>query len=508
MILLRDFLRRLRHGWIWAGLQFVLTALLILLGIAWTRLPDKQLWQVALTLLLPLLLLVSALELQAGTMRRFAEDDGKRAKLVWGAISMLPWIALGWVAWVFLDWCDDRIPEWAGYLNSRASAHERAMLFNFPHIQRALTVVEWLLRWVAVPAKVVPAMVASAQWGLRRLPLEKTVQVIRNWRWWLAVALAAFLAVWLPGRFFVGVPDGGVSAQIWHLSLKLAGAYLLAVICWVLLLGWAATLFACRQSSEELKGYRDLLARLCMGRLWIGAVFAWILVWTVLDRTLGALPGSVGWQAALPLLPQFLMLPVALIVLGALLRAMADDAGKRVRLVWGALSLLVWIALAMGALAFIEWCHFRAMPYGLALSLAGWALRWVLLPGLLIPFAAASAQWGLRLPRRKVLRVLLSWKWWLGALFAALAATLLDFLLTGKPSGEVPTAAWIVDSKIVAAHLLETAVWILLLGWEAALFGRGWPAPGEAQEPIPAVAGSPDAGKQDDVKLPPPENPD
>jgi len=93
-------------------LQFGLTLLLILLGLAWTRLPDKHGWQVALSLLIPLLLIVSALELEAGTLRKLAGDDGRRVKLVWGAMTLLVWIAIGVALWALLDWCDDQIPLW------------------------------------------------------------------------------------------------------------------------------------------------------------------------------------------------------------------------------------------------------------------------------------------------------------------------------------------------------------------------------------------------------------
>ena len=105
--------------------------LLILIGIAWTRLPEKHVWQVALSLLLPLLLAISALELQAGTMRSFADDDGKRVKLVWGALSLLVWIVIVWLCWAMLDWCDDQIPQWAGYLNSQSPAHWRAKFLTY-----------------------------------------------------------------------------------------------------------------------------------------------------------------------------------------------------------------------------------------------------------------------------------------------------------------------------------------------------------------------------------------
>ena len=240
---LNDLSARLRKARVWVALQFGLTLVLTLVGLAWTRLPDKHVWQVALSLLIPLLLIVCALELQAGTMRKLADDDGRRVKLVWGAMTLLVWIALGAAFWWFLDWCDDQIPLWAGYLNSKASVHARATLFTYEHITRWLTIAEWILRWVVVPAKLIPFASASAQWGWR-VPFRRLMSMLWNWRWWLGVALASLVGVWLPGKFFEPLPSGTVSAQVWHVSLKLAAAYVLAVGSWVWLLGWAATLFS------------------------------------------------------------------------------------------------------------------------------------------------------------------------------------------------------------------------------------------------------------------------
>jgi hypothetical protein len=239
---IQKMLQHLARARVWIVLQFALTLILILLGLAWTRLPDKHLWQIALSLFVPLILAISALELQAGTVRAFALDDGRRVKLVWGAITLLIWIVIAWVAWAILDWCDDQIPLWAGYLNSRASAHARETVFTYPHIVRWLTMLEWFFRWVVVPAKVIPFAAASAQWGLH-LPWRKIIRLLCNWRWWLGVIFAALLGVWLPSQFFNAPPKGTVSAQVWTVGLKLAAAYLLAITSWVTLLAWWAVLF-------------------------------------------------------------------------------------------------------------------------------------------------------------------------------------------------------------------------------------------------------------------------
>jgi hypothetical protein len=251
-----DLSRRLRLSRGWVAAQYWATVLIILAGIAWTRLPDKYAWQVGLTLLIPLVLLAALLLLEAGTMRMLLHDEQSRAGMIHGALTLLVWIAIGCMAWVVLDMCDDRTILWAGYLNSKAPAHLRATLFSFAQIQLWITRLIWISRWIVVPAKVIPHAVASAQWGWR-LPWRRSLRVILNWRWWIAVAVAALVGVALPGHFFAAEPFGTVSHQVWAVGLKLAGAYLLAITSWVLVLAWAAVLLERRPiGSAEATGVK------------------------------------------------------------------------------------------------------------------------------------------------------------------------------------------------------------------------------------------------------------
>jgi hypothetical protein len=249
--MMMDLLSRLGRARAWIVLQFVLTLVLILAGLAWTRLPDKHVWQVALILLVPVLLAISALELQTGTVRKLADDDGQRVKLVWGAVWLLAWIAIGAAVWCLLDWCDNQIPLWSGYFNSKFGSRARARTFTYDHIQHWLTALEWVLRWVVLPAKLIPFGAASAQWGWR-LPWRRILRFLFNCRWWLGVVFASLMGVWLPGLLFEKPPAGTVTAQAWSVGLKLFAAYLLAMGCWVLLLGWWATLFV-RQKEPPIE---------------------------------------------------------------------------------------------------------------------------------------------------------------------------------------------------------------------------------------------------------------
>ena len=192
-------------------------------------------------------------------MRSFFGQDDRRVRFAWGALTLLVWIAVVWLAWFILDWCDDRIPQWASYLNSRATAHARARLFTYEHITHWLSVLEWIFRWIVVPAKVIPHALSSAQWGWR-LPWRRVLRVQLNWRWWIGAVVAALVGVLLPSYFFNGEPHGSVTHQVWAVSLKLAAAFLLAIASWVLLLAWAAVLLTREEPRPKAPGDDDQVA--------------------------------------------------------------------------------------------------------------------------------------------------------------------------------------------------------------------------------------------------------
>jgi hypothetical protein len=52
------------------------------------------------------------------------------------------------------------------------------------------------------------------------------------------------VAVEWPSHFFDGLPRGTVPHQVWAVMLKLAAAYLLAIVSWVLILAWCAVLLS------------------------------------------------------------------------------------------------------------------------------------------------------------------------------------------------------------------------------------------------------------------------
>lgn len=242
--------RRLGNAWPWIIAQFAGILAFILIGLAWTRVPDKSAWDVFLTLALPIVLLIALLLIETATMRRLIDSEAGRTRLVWAMLFLAFWVALGLIAWLLLDWCDDRIPDWASYLNSRFSAHSRATVFTYDHLQRWLTLAVWVLRGIIVPGKLILCATATSQWGWR-LSLRKVLRVMFIWRWWLAVIMCSLIAVAWPSTFFSGIPNGTVSHQVWAVALKLAATYILAIAAWLTLLAWAAALFSSDNPTSD-----------------------------------------------------------------------------------------------------------------------------------------------------------------------------------------------------------------------------------------------------------------
>ena len=483
MNFMRDLISRILLSWRWVAAQFVGTLLLILVGLAWTRLPEKHVWQVLLSLLLPLLLVAGAITLQAGTIRRLANDDGQRVHLAWGAATLLFWAALLWVSWSILDWCDDQLWSWASYLNSRAPASWRAKILTYEHIQQGLTFLEWVVRWIVLPGKILPYAATSAQWGWR-LPWRRVLRLLWNWRWWAGVVVFSLLAVWLPEKFFSGTPHGTVFAQVWAVGLKLAGAYLLALCGWVLLLGWAAVLFGCQQPLAENAWDRQLFERMRPASRWIQASFAWMALFVLDDRVMALLQVSQTWiivSAAL------ILIVLALILAAGTMRSQLGNHVKPVRMAWGTLCILLWTLLFVGIAFLLSLWHTPVVP---------WVTGWILTPAVLLPFAAGSAVWGLRLPWQRTLRLLCIWQWWLAVGCAAVVGAALPSLIdAAMQSGTEPASQWSIGLKEGVNGLLSMGAWVLLLGWLGVLFSRQQPLAKEPPSSVSASAGQ-DVGAQ------------
>lgn len=251
--LLVDLWKRLVQARLWIVAQIAGMLILIGLGLAWTRIAEKNAGQVIFTILLPLLITAAFLWLQAGTIRsllRRVDHDQSRTSILAGAALLLALIVIGFLLWTLIDRFDDHISLWAGYLNSRFNANSRSHFATYEHFSMWLERISWLLRWVIVPGLLLPFACASAS-RLRRFVWRVPFRIWMEWRWWPILLLLALIGQAWTGTFFDALPYGTVHAQVWRVILKVAANYILAVFCWLLALAWTAVLFSRRSGGVD-----------------------------------------------------------------------------------------------------------------------------------------------------------------------------------------------------------------------------------------------------------------
>ncbi|MGH9560900.1 MAG: hypothetical protein ACRD3S_05535, partial [Terracidiphilus sp.] len=225
----------------------------------------------------------------------------------------------------------------------------------------------------------------------------------------------------------------------------------------------------------------------------------WRILWALPDHWAVQQQGAqltAGWLAALLAL---LFLASLLILIGGMLRSMIGPSEKRVRMIWGILLMFAWALLGTVAGVLLGAYH---APDSLQL------LCWLLIPGLVIPFAAACAEWGVHLPWRRVLKTLANWRWWLAVAAAVIFGIALPVALLPNSSGAMAgTVNDAIILRTLVSAVLSFGTCVVLLAWFTVLLacsGRERRAPGEeAMQFVPHGSGP---LRQDAVKLPLPES--
>ncbi len=147
------------------------------------------------------------------------------------------------------------------------------------------------------------------------------------------------------------------------------------------------------------------------------------------------------------------------------MRRLADDDGKRVKLVVGRSYFAglgrdggaCWVVPGLVRRPDSQWAGYlnsqcpgaRAAKLFTYEHIHHWltCLEWICagssLPAKVIPYAVATAQWGWRMPWRRVLRILWNWRWWPAVVVAPLLAVWLPAKsFTELPHGTVSAQVW------------------------------------------------------------------
>jgi len=196
----------IRNWRLWL-LQFIGNAAIFALFLGWLQVPDAHWWQLLFQFLLMVLIAAAVLVLQGGTLNYFQSvhlEGSKQAPLPQAFLRALKHI-LAMAVWVLVFYflrslvgrLDDYDQSFPGYLRSGFPAWLRRMISE-PALDNIYSGFVSLLRWVVLPGLLLPFALFSADRGFRGLiALRDWSKTVRSIAYWIVVAAAAVIGVWL-----------------------------------------------------------------------------------------------------------------------------------------------------------------------------------------------------------------------------------------------------------------------------------------------------------------------
>jgi hypothetical protein len=225
-----------RSKWVWL-LQFLLNPALFALAVWWITIPEAHRWQLALSGLLALAIVVTALWLHAGTLVHFvyvhAEEENVRTtfRAVWHTLAAFAVWAVAMAACLYYvdHWGGNRLQS-AAYLRSVLPLGLRQNLSS-TQVDLAAGFLFWFLFWIVVPGLFLPfglQMAKSGFSGLGRDGWSAWGHTVRRLAYWTIIFAAAIVGVYLPEKIL------GWHPQLPTLRLETASLILRGLIAWFL----------------------------------------------------------------------------------------------------------------------------------------------------------------------------------------------------------------------------------------------------------------------------------
>jgi hypothetical protein len=244
----------------------------------------------------------------------------------------------------------------------------------------------------------------------------------------------------------------------------------------------------------------DGWSRFARARVWVVLQFAGLALLIAFGLLWTRIPEKRAGQVLLTLLLPLLIAAAFLGLQAGTIRSMlrpfdADRTDARVSFFWGSATLLVWIAIGWLLWGLVDrfddhiynWAgylnsrfdphsrsHFATYEHFTSwLGKASWVLRWVIVPGLLLPLGCSAAYGFRRLPWKRSLRAWIDWRWWPVLLVLALIGQAWPFTFFDTlPHGTVDAQVWRVVFKVLGAYLLAVLCWIFAIVWCLSLVAR------------------------------------
>lgn len=246
-------------------LQFLGNALLIAVFAWFLHIGDGYGWQITLSAILALLMIAGVLLVHGGTMNHAL--DSARARSAAGGppaevmtavkraashlLPLLLWAVVFYLLESFIDRLEDFQYSFPGWLRSEFSAWLRKMISE-PAIDHAYMVCVSYMRWILVPAFLLPLGTLCADLGFRGMAaLGAWRRTGRKLRLWVVLLLMTFLSVHLIRGLMgwtLNPQTASLGAEKLWLAVRLLIAYIVAIAAWLIV---CAALAATRQRADE-----------------------------------------------------------------------------------------------------------------------------------------------------------------------------------------------------------------------------------------------------------------
>jgi hypothetical protein len=214
---------------------------------AWLQISEERTWYLILSVVCALAFIGAGAALHGGTLAHFAQPlrgshaRGISAKMgLWHALPLLLWALLLLLLWKWIGLIDEVREGWTLYLRSEMPAALRNLV-SAKAIQNFFNSLFFVLRWIAIPALMLPLAQQIALRGFRCFSAEsrRSMKAILGAAgYWLTILLASVVGVYLPSEFMgwtVRRETATLSFETASLIARLLISYLLALASYLML---------------------------------------------------------------------------------------------------------------------------------------------------------------------------------------------------------------------------------------------------------------------------------
>ena len=194
------------------GLQLLGNLLLLGLSSLWLLIPDSHVWQLILSLVFGILLVISFLEQHAYTLRNLRQP-AEPLRLWRSALVLFAWLLLFYLASLALSHWSVHIDDRAGFWNSRLSPSLRRV-WTYERLQQWQQQAAALALWVLLPALLLPWIIETVSCGPSAASWRRGLRVLARWQHWLAAIVLCEAILQLTPRLVDWHPYDSVHGEI------------------------------------------------------------------------------------------------------------------------------------------------------------------------------------------------------------------------------------------------------------------------------------------------------